>query len=318
MSQLNKIIQEPIFLVGAERSGTTLLRLMLAHHPQIAWCNEFEYAVDQINNNHQFPHINDYQKWLETHRIFQATNFIINQHLTYPELVNSFLLQKKEAEKKEIIGATVHRHFDRLLTIWQDAKFIHLIRDPRDVAKSCIAMGWAGNVWYGVERWQSAEKLWDNLQLKLADNKYVEITYETLISYPQETLTKLCQFIGVEYNKSMLEYAGTTTYDIPDAKFINQWQTKLSHHEIQLIESRISNLLTEKGYQLSGLPIIKLTTLEQKKLALQNWYYQAKFRLKRYGLNLFLSDFLSRRLKLNNWQKQVKLQLNEIDTKYLK
>lgn len=40
------LVSEPIFLVGAERSGTTVLRLMLDHHPKIAWCSEFEYAVD--------------------------------------------------------------------------------------------------------------------------------------------------------------------------------------------------------------------------------------------------------------------------------
>lgn len=42
----SSFVEKPIFLVGAERSGTTVLRLMLDHHPQIAWCNEFEYVVD--------------------------------------------------------------------------------------------------------------------------------------------------------------------------------------------------------------------------------------------------------------------------------
>ncbi|MGL5077751.1 MAG: sulfotransferase, partial [Waterburya sp.] len=45
MDTKHPLIKQPIFLVGAERSGTTLLRLMLDNHPQLAWCYEFEYAV---------------------------------------------------------------------------------------------------------------------------------------------------------------------------------------------------------------------------------------------------------------------------------
>jgi|GEM_PF-5624238 len=51
------MISEPIFLVGSERSGTTVLRLMLAHHPQIAWCQEFEYAVDRVSDDGNFPNL---------------------------------------------------------------------------------------------------------------------------------------------------------------------------------------------------------------------------------------------------------------------
>lgn len=312
------MFKKQIFSVGAERSGTTLLRLMLSHHPKIAWCNAFEYAVDKITNFNQFPDLDEYKKWLETHRIFQATNFKIDENLTYPELVNSFLLQKKEQEQKAIIGATVHRHFDRLLSIWEDAKFIHLIRDPRDVARSCVGMGWTGNVWQGVDRWAEVEKLWDDLVLKLDSDRYIEITYENLISEPEKTLTKICQFIGVNYDQSMLNYDQNTTYDKPNIQFINQWQSKLSNQEIQLIESKVSELMAKRNYKLSGLPIIKPNKFEQKKLSIQNWYYKANFRLKRYGFWLFTTDFISRRLHLNKWQKNIKLKLNEIDTMYIK
>jgi Sulfotransferase family len=42
------MIKKPVFLVGSERSGTTLFRLMLDHHPQIACFFEFEYAVSRM------------------------------------------------------------------------------------------------------------------------------------------------------------------------------------------------------------------------------------------------------------------------------
>lgn len=314
----NQLVPRPIFLVGAERSGTTVLRLMLKHHSQIAWCNEFEYAVDQISNDGKWPDLNHYYDWLETHRVFRATGFSLDPTLSYPALVNSFLCQKQESESKPIIGATVHRHFDRVLQIWPDARFIHLIRDPRDVARSCIGMGWAGNVWTGVERWLEAETLWEELQQRLPEQRYVEITYEGLIAEPSQVLTQLCEFIGVAYEPEMLDYTQNSNYTVPDPKYIGQWRRKLSEHEIQLVESRASHLLERRGYELSGLPPLEVTSSLEKRLRLQDWWGKVQGRAERLGWPLVIEDFLTRKLGSKERQKQVTLRINAIFQSRLK
>ncbi len=312
------IISKPFFLVGAERSGTTLLRLMLSHHPCLSWCEEFEYVVDKVNDDGTFPELKQYYEWLETHGIFQAINFQISPELDYVQLVNSFLLQKRERDHKELIGATVHRHFDRLLRIWPDARFIHIIRDGRDVARSCIGMGWSGNVWTGTKRWLEAEFLWDQLKPKLSGDRYIEIIYENLITDPTTTLTKICDFIGIEYDQQMLNYDKNTTYSKPNPKLIQQWQHKLSEYEIRLVESKISELLTNRGYDLSGLPTLEVTPSMERQLYLQDWWFRVQFRLKRFGVPLFVADYMSRKLKIKPWEKQVKLKMNEIVQRHLK
>lgn len=313
-----QMIKKPTFLVGAERSGTTLLRLMLSHHSQIAWCNEFEYAVDQVSNHGKFPQLTNYYEWLATHRIFQATNFHIDQALEYPELVNSFLEQRLTNEKKSLVGATVHRHFDRLLYIWPDAKYIHIVRDGRDVAKSCVAMGWAGNAWMGVERWIETEKLWENLRQKIEPKRYIEITYEDLIISPKETLEALSNFIGVPYDPAMLSYAEKTTYEKPDPNLIFQWQKKMTAREVQLVELKIATMLKERGYQVSSLPPIQLSYLEQKLLLVQNKWNRLLFRIDRCGLDLVVKDFIARRSGLKSWEKSLKLKMNAIEAMNLK
>ena len=312
------LITKPIFLVGAERSGTTVLRLMLDHHSQLAWCNEFEYAVDLIPIGKAWPQLVEYYEWLETHRIFQATGFEIDHSLNYQQLVNSFLCQKRDRSGKPLAGATVHRHFERLLRIWPDARFIHIVRDGRDVARSCIGMGWAGNVWTGVKRWIEAEELWVQLSQSLPTEQQIEITYETLISEPVDTLKRLCKFIGIPYDQKMMTYAQTTTYDIPDPKFIGQWQRKLSDREIQLVESQIADMLVERGYEPSGLPLIKVHLAMKLKLRLHDWWIRLKFRIKRNGLALLVADYLSRHLGIKPWQKSVTLKLNAIAKAHLK
>jgi len=116
----------------------------------------------------------------------------------------------------------------------------------------------------------------------------------------------------------MLSYTENTTYTEPNISLIDQWKRKLSDQEIQLIESKVGKILTQKNYLFSGLPIIKVNKFKQKQLKFQSWFYRANFRLKRYGFFLFASDFISRRLKLDKWQKNIKLKLNHIDTMYLK
>lgn len=312
------LLEKPLFLVGAERSGTTVLRLMLGHHPLIAWCNEFEYSVDQLVGEAAWPSLQFYYDWLETHRIFQASSFEIDPDLDYPTLVNSFLCQHRDRASKPLVGATVHRHFDQLLRIWPDARFIHIVRDGRDVSRSCIGMGWAGNVWTGVERWIEAEQLWASLKSSLTPDRYIEVTYESLIEKPQDVLTKVCNFIGVSYEDTMLRYDKSTTYDTPDPRFIAQWRRKLSEREIQLVESRISDMLVERGYELSGLPPLTVDPLMEKQLQLQDWWGRFQFRLKRNGLNLFVADYLSRKLGLTQWQKRVRLKLNQVEAAHLK
>lgn len=312
------IIERPFFIVGAERSGTTLLRLMLDHHTQLSWCNEFEYAIDLISDRGHWPQLKKYHRWLETHRIFQDSQFEIDLTLDYLQLINSFLIQKQTRDNKRLVGATVHRHFDRLLKIWPNAKFIHIVRDGRDVARSCIGMGWAGNVWTGVERWIKAESLWKNISESISAEQKIEVTYESLISQCEDTLKSICSFIEIPFELGMLAYEHTTSYDLPDPKLIQQWKHKLSEKEIQIIESRISDMLLERNYELSGLPLMKITPIMQQILSWQDKAKCTYFRINRLGLVLFIADNLSRRFNIDSWQRNIKLKVNDINRSYLK
>ena len=311
-------LKKPVFLVGAERSGTTVLRLMLDHHPDIAWRNEFEHAVDRVPEDQGWPDLPSYYDWLETHRIFQASGVTINKELDYPALVNDFLVQHRDRTGKPIIGATVHRHFDRLLRIWPDALFIHILRDGRDVARSNIGMGWAGNVWMGIEKWIEAEQLWEKLQPVIPAERRIEVTYENLINSPEQELTRICQFLGLSYAPEMMDYIDNTTYDTPDPAYIAQWRRKLSDRQVQLVESKIAPMLTERHYELSGLPPLHVNQWLKLRLKLHSRWECARFRMNRNGFPLFIADFLSRKLGLTQWQKQVRLQLNEVETAHLK
>lgn len=308
----------PVFLVGAERSGTTVLRLMLGHHPEIAWQSEFEFSIHMVSDEGNWPDLETYYEWLSTDRIFLSNHFTINRDFTYPELVRDFSEQRRHRERKPRIGATVHHHFDRLLYLWPEASFLHIVRDGRDVARSAIAMGWAGNAWTGVQGWMDAEALWGHLCEIVPETRRFELKYEELMANPIPSLTSLCEYINVVFDPAMLKYPEDTTYDPPDPSLCYQWREKMTTNEVQLAESRIGPMLIERGYELSDFPPITVTSWKEKALRLHDRAARSRFRIRRYGWRLFLADFVARRLPPTRWRKQVRLKMNEIETAHLK
>jgi len=291
---------------------------MLDHHPQLAFHFEFEFAVDQIAADGTFPPVAEYYDYLSQHRIFQHSGAGIDSSLSYEQLVNSFLEQKRLRDDKSIVGATVHHHIDRIRYLWPEARYIHLLRDGRDVARSCIAMGWAGNMYHATQRWIDAEQTWLCLREQIPVEHRLEVRYEDLIVSTEQTLSNICQFLGTEFNGAIYNYADRSTYELPDAKLIAQWRRKLSDQEIQLAESRIGKMLTERDYELSGLPVLQLGPWRRRKLARQDWLRRAQFRLRRYGLPLFAADYLARRLPIGSLAKWCKSRINEIDNSYIR
>lgn len=305
------------FLIGAERSGTTLLRLMLDHHPEIAWCSEFEYSVDKIGDGDGFPEMAGYLAWLERDRIFRLHGWQIDPNLDYPRLMDSFLRQK--LGRKAVIGATVHRYFPRLLKIWPQARFVYLLRDGRDVGRSSIGMGWAGNMWTAMDRWVTAEELWRQLRASLGQDRWIEVRYEELIAEPTQTLTHICRFLGVDFDEAIFDYVYTTqSYGLPDPKLAQQWRKKLSPEEIRLAEVKAGVLLRARGYELSGLPPLEVTPAMERKLRRQDRRERVKFRVNKFGPWLVLGETISRRLRIDTLQHYCALRMDRIDNANLK
>lgn len=312
------LIPQPIFLVGAHRSGTTMLRLMLDGHPQLSFKFESEYITHEITDQGTLPELSHYYEFLQYDRIFQSNQLTINPQFNYQELVNDFLSQTQAKSGKALVGTTVHVKFYQLAKLWPQAKFIYLYRDPRDVASSCIEMGWAGNVWFGVEGWLKAESYWQKVTESVAPEQCFTLSYEALVTDPVQKLTEICEFIGLDYDPLMLSYPDRTTYSLPDVKFLQRWRKKLSERNIQLVEARTADALVNRGYTLSGLPIITVPPTELTQLQKENQQEKLKFRIKRYGGFLVLMDWFARRLRIKPLQNWVKPRWNAISKQYLK
>jgi hypothetical protein len=314
------MIKRPFFIVGAERSGSTMFRLMLDHHPRVACLYEFELSVDHVGDDGRTPDLawmRDYLSGPEFGTTFQKV--LGADHATYQELMDGILLEKRDGGGKELIGATVHRHYARLLHLWPDAIFLHLLRDGRDVARSRIRMGWDGNVWTAIDEWIACEEAWDRLKAGLEPERYHELRYEDLIADPQGELTPVCELIGVDYSEDMLSYPQHSTYSAPDPKLVYQWRTKATSAETQLMEHKALDVLLDRGYEASGLERIEVSPSKARGLERASRWGRRRFRLRRYGPLLVGLDVLSRTLvRVPSFRRWVEEKLSAVRLKHLK
>jgi len=288
-------VERPVFLVGAERSGTTMLRLMLDSHPDISFLEEFEYVVESIPAT-GWPDVAEYVDRIVNHRVFQLHGVDIDPTLSYPALINSFMRQQLDTNTT-VHGATIHFSIDKILRIWPDARFIHIVRDPRDVARSAVAMSWGGTVWGGVGKWIAAEDEWAATKAAIGEERYIEITFDDLVADNRTTLDSVCAFLGVDYTDEMLSYAERTEYALPSpSATASSWRESLSDREVRMVEAKVGDRLTAAGFEHSGKRALKLTPMKQRVFDLENKAKRPLSRARNLGWPLTIGLTLARQV----------------------
>lgn len=270
-----------VAVYGAMRSGTTLLRLMLNAHPLLNCPGESDYMFDHL--------ISDGSGGLRVNVETLDSDWIFKHHRDdYPsplprDMKPALFLDHQFADSHTGI-IMAHRNAGRLLDVFPDMKIIHLIRDPRDVARSSIGMGWSGDVYYGATHWMKTEADWNSNAHRLGDGQVLNISYEDLVSQPEECLKQICAFLEVPYEDSLLSYDQDSTYSKPDSGLAYQWKRKQTPRQVGLIEGRIGEMLGIAGYEPSGHPVLVPGLLEKIGLRLADRAAVWKVKIKRYGL----------------------------------
>lgn len=306
----SKTLDEPIFLIGAERSGSTLLRLILDHHPDLALNLESDFLVTQISASGEFPDMAAYRAWLLQDRVFRHSHFLVDENLDYAALVNDFLHQKRGG--KRFVGATVHHEFGKLRHIWPNAKYVYLYRDGRDVSSSIVKMGWSGNTYVAADRWLKAERDWDELRGHLPEDRWIEVSYFTLINDVEIELKRVCDFIGIEFSNAMFDYALSTTYSRPDKQYCDQWKTRADTTSLRLLEGKIGERLRKRGHELSGLPPIRVGRFGDLLLRLHSRFGTMRHSIETFGLGLTMQERLARRLGMKSMHAEATRRIDQI------
>lgn len=283
----------PFFIVGAGRSGTTLLRLILNGHSHIqippeTWfiqplvaavpvtgilsVEEIETAISIITNHRRWDDMD-----FDSAEFGAAARSIPNARL---EDVLELIYRRHLAKHgKKRFGDKTPMYIDimpELKRIYPGARFIHLIRDGRDVAISQLDVGW--------RRYHERNFPWTTtmatrrnyLKSELAKD-ILEVRYESLVTDLEGTVRQICDFLGETFEPNMLSW-NDRTEQVPERErpihkklaarlsdsSVGVWKAKLAPLECFLMEACLHDELLELGYKLkfSGSvwrPLLKIS-----------------------------------------------------------
>jgi hypothetical protein len=206
------------FVVGVSRSGTTLLRLMLDAHPQLSIPPETHFLPELIECQPStvdgfLTFLTATQTWQDFHLDADVLRSRLNAMAEFRlgEAVEAFYALYTECQGKKRWGDKSPPYVLFIAAIQHllpRVRFIHIIRDVRDVALSL------SDKWFGpgadVERaavfWRDRINAARQQVIGLPENAYLEVRYEDLICNPESVLRRICAVIDLEYDSGMLAY----------------------------------------------------------------------------------------------------------------
>lgn len=300
----------PTFLIGAERSGTTLLRLMVDSHPEITCVENLDYVINAVEADGSFPSLADYAVRLETETVYSTSGFSLDMDL--PDLAavaNDFIAQRTAAAGKTTVAVMAHDGLEAILRIWPDAKFIHIVRDPRGVALSAKAFEWGTAVYFGISRWANLMDEWDKVTAPLSADRLMEIRFEDLVTDHETVLAAVCGFLGHSYSNDMLSYAAETDYELPIAGKATEWKSLITDREMQEIEARVGDRLSAKGYEPSGLAAIDVGQRDIAQMKAKVRGLKWKHKLEFFGV-AGIGELIARKAGMDDLQMKLKKKMN--------
>lgn len=314
----------PIFVVGSSRSGTTLLYSILLASGDFAvyeaetWLLE-SYAVrygdlGKTRNREAFV-----AAWIASEQFrrsgLSAEPFAAQlraRATSYAGVLELFMdeiasLQGKHNWVEKTPGHVFH--IDALAHSFSGAKFIHLIRDGRDVAASKRKLGWSGTrdedpmkqlIW-AAKGWEYAVGRGRSAGAKRGD-RYLELRYEDLLTNTDQALEEINSFLNTDITIARVQQSRVGALGKNNSAFANdgtvisrnalqRWKGDLSPVEVAAISLAIGKALSRLGYETPTLaPVLDLGT----RLKVAWWSFIAP-------RVLALRRFLKHKTPLGHW-----------------
>ncbi|NBB98862.1 MAG: hypothetical protein GVY34_12010 [Alphaproteobacteria bacterium] len=302
--EMNAAWTAPVIVFGALRSGTTLMRLMLNAHPDLNNPGEVDFLIDHIRRAPDAPTGWQYDMGaLRADRMFRAQHLEIPDGLDGLDLTHALLHRLAAKKARGVLCVSMHRDLSLAVDLLPGARVVHMLRDPRDVARSSVDMGWAGTIYHACDHWVRSERDWDRTRAKLRSEDWTELRFEALMDAPEAELSRMCDFMGVAYSDKMLSYPEHSTYAAPDPNIAHQWHRHCAPRDILDLESKIAPLMTERGYAPSAPLQPAPGFVRRAELLVRHKSGIWAFGLRNYGAVPFLGVRIARKLRLTGLQR---------------
>jgi hypothetical protein len=282
---------EPIFVVGVGRSGTTLLAAMLAAHSRLSCGSETHFfrRLSEIDPRS----LCDRTTWPRPAVEFLASirptgiqsgrpEALLEQYQIEGREVETFLAEREPSiaailasvteqfmrarGKQRWVEKTPHHLMDgaAIRAAFPRSPIIRIVRDPRDVALSLMKVPWGARTFFeAILYWERIHRA--GVDFFAADRLSYTLRFEDLLAAPVEQLRKTCSFIGEEFEDRMLDTSRTGAEvngenapwkrkagEAVDVGRVAVWRSVLTARENRLAEAIVGDQLAAFGYPREG------------------------------------------------------------------
>lgn len=276
-----------VFVVGCERSGTTLLRTILDGHHRLAIPPESYFPLEWLRRRHLLaptgrPDLTQLADLLAVDERFKRWKLDLNgvrQHwamdvpANLPAAIRSVFRCYATREGKQLFGDKTPvfvTAIPELAAAFPESRFVHIVRDGRDVALSLVerahqpphmlsdaAIFWAKRVLAG----QFGGTV-------VGPDRYCVVRYEDLIEAPEHVIRRLCDFLMLEFDFEMLSYTkrgerAAAAFDFPEyhahltkppTRGLRDWRQVMSRRDQELFQQLAGDVLRQHGYSPGATP----------------------------------------------------------------
>jgi hypothetical protein len=267
------------FLLSAPRSGSTLLRLHMNEFEGVIALPEthlFEFILRNktLNWSNKADRELIAEKWIKFYTILK---FPINHEELKGQITSraknwrdlfELTIEQYRAEQYPSVSSPIwieksppHIFYQpQIKSLFPEAKFIYLLRDPRAVIGSLKTMPWSTSNVYALARsWKSATQKFD------INNQSIVIQYETLVKSPESEIKKLFVFMQLKGEFKLAESVGDNveqqnwnshnSFKPISTEHLEKWRKQLSHTDcdLQIIEHVCAKEMLQYNYQPENL-----------------------------------------------------------------
>jgi hypothetical protein len=272
-----------VFFVGCPRSGNTLVQRLADAHPELAVMHGTRWIApwyeQRIGVTEDGQVMAELVERLPQHPRFKALEmepeelrrlYREDQDVSYADFVTALFDLFGKRRGKHLVGDKTPEYvksLPALHALWPEAKFVHIIRDGRDVCLSVAEWG------KGATRWPTWDDdpvattaAWWELNVRLAreagrqlgSDLYHEMRYEALVADAAGECAHLCEFLEIPYDEAMLRFhEGRTSTELgldakkawlPVTPGLRTWRSQMPPSDVERFEAAARDLLDELGY----------------------------------------------------------------------
>jgi hypothetical protein len=194
---MTRLVPNPAFILSCIRSGSTLLRCILNSHSRLHAPHELHLADLTISVASSYAELAMTASGLDVTEL---------EHLLWDRVLHRSL---QASGKDHIVDKTPGNalRWQRMAECWPQAKFVFLLRHPAQILESALAANPSRNP-------DDTKDIVLDLSNGVDEARHglpgLEVRYEDLVARPDRVIARVCSFLGVAFEPTMLNY------EVPD------------------------------------------------------------------------------------------------------